>query len=88
MIAGLLYAIGLISVLGSIAFAGYTAPSLYQNLVAALEAGDRNMLAVVGEVLNALSLAVMPLVGGLVLMGLGRIIMLLSAILRSLRRPI
>lgn len=79
--------IGLISVLGSIAFAGYTAPSLYQSFVGALEAGDRNMLAVVGDILNALSFAVMPLVGGLVLMGLGRIIILLSAIHRSLRRP-
>lgn len=87
MVAGLLYVIGLISVLGSIAFAGYSAPSLYQGFIAAIEAGDRNLLTVVGEILSALSLAVMPLVGGLVLMGLGRIIILLSAIHRSLRRP-
>jgi len=86
MVAGLLYLIGLISVLVSVAMVGYAAPSMYQTFAAAMDAGEPNMLGVLGGILGGLGWAVTPLIGGLVLMGLGRIIMLLAAISRTLRR--
>ena len=85
MIAGLLYLIGLIAVLASIAIAGYSAPALIQSFSAAMDAGSNNMFGVIAGLLATLTWAVTPIVGGLVLMGLGRVIMLLGSINRSLR---
>jgi hypothetical protein len=85
MVAGLLYLIGLVAVLVSIAIVGYGAPSMVQTFTAAMDAGNQNMFEVVGRLAASLHWAVAPIVGGLLLMGLGRVIMLLSAINRSLR---
>ena len=85
MVAGLLYLIGLIAVLASIVVIGYGAPAMFQTFSAAMDSGNQNMVGVVAGLLTQLSWAVTPLVGGLVLMGIGRIIMLLGAINRSLR---
>ena len=85
MVAGLLYLIGLIAVLASIVVLGYGSPAMFQTFSAAMDSGNQNMVGVVAGLLTQLSWSVTPLVGGLVLMGMGRIIMLLGAINRSLR---
>jgi hypothetical protein len=84
MVAGLLYLIGLIAVLISIIIIGYGAPPMIQTFSAAMDAGE-NVFATIGGIAGTLSWAVGPVVGGLALMGLGRIIMLLGSINRSLR---
>ena len=85
MVAGLLYVIGLITLLVSIVMVGYAAPSAISQLTAAMDSETANMLDVGLRVAASFEWALMPLVGGLALMGLGRVIMLLSAINRSLR---
>jgi len=85
MVAGLLYLIGLIAVLVSIVIIGYGAPAMIQTFSAAMDAANQNMFGVIGGLLGSLGWAVTPIVGGLALMGMGRIIMLLASINRSLR---
>ena len=85
MVAGLLYVIGLITLLVSIVMVGYAAPTAVGTLTEAMDSGTANMLEVALSVALSFQWAVTPLVGGLVLMGLGRVVMLLSAINRSLR---
>ena len=84
MVAGLLYLIGLVAVLISILVMGYGAPPMIQNFTAAMDRGE-NVFSTIAVLANSLGWAVTPIIGGLVLMGLGRIIMLLAAINRSLR---
>ncbi len=85
MIAALLYLIGLIAVLVSIAIAGYSAPQAIQSFTAALDAGNANMIDVTIGLANSYSGQFVWVVIGLLLMGAGRVIMLLGAINRSLR---
>lgn len=85
MIAGLLYLIGLVAVLVSIVIIGYGAPTMLQTFSAAMDAGSTNMFGVIGSLVGSLGWAVTPIVGGLLLMGVARIIMLLASINRSLR---
>ena len=85
MIAGLLYLIGLIVVLISVAIAGYSAPQAITSFTAAMDAGSANMLEVGLGIANGYAWALYWVVGGLLLMGFGRVIMLLGAINRSLR---
>jgi hypothetical protein len=87
MIAGLLYVIGLIVALVTIVMVGYSAPPLIENFTAALDGGTDGVLNVLGAIGASLAWAVTPLVGGLALMGFGRVIFLLGAINRSLRGP-
>ena len=84
MIAGLLYLIGLIAVLISIVIIGYGAPTMIQTFTAAMDAGE-NVFSTIAGLSGSLTWAVLPIVGGLALMGFGRIIMLLASINRSLR---
>jgi len=84
MVAGLLYLIGLIAVVISILVIGYGAPTMIQIFSAAMDAGE-NVFATIGGLAAGLTWAVLPIVGGLALMGMGRIIMLLASINRSLR---
>lgn len=84
MVAALLYLVGLAAVLISIVVIGYGAPTMYQTFSAAMDAGD-NAFATLATLAGQLNWAVTPVVGGLVLMGFARIIMLLAAINRSLR---
>jgi hypothetical protein len=85
MVSGLLYLIGLISVLITIAIAGYNAPAVINRFTAAMDAGNVNMVDLSLSTLSSYNWALIPLVGGLALMGFGRIIMLLGSINRSLR---
>ena len=85
MIAGLLYLIGLVAVLVSVAMAGYSAPQAIQRFTAALDAGTANMIDVTLGIASGYSGQFTWVVIGLLLMGAGRVIMLLSAINRSLR---
>jgi hypothetical protein len=84
MVAGLLYLIGLIAVVVSIVIVGYGAPAIFQAFSAAMDAGD-NVFATISGLAGQLNWAVLPIIGGLTLMGLARIIMLLGQINRSLR---
>jgi Flp pilus assembly pilin Flp len=84
MIAGLLYLIGLIAVLISVVIIGYGAPMMFQTFSAAMDAGD-NVFATIANLAGSLNWALLPIIGGLALMGFGRIIMLLGSINRSLR---
>ena len=85
MVAGLLYLIGLIAVLVSVAIAGYSAPAMIASFTAAMDAGDGNVIEVVADLARGLTWAIWPIIIGLALMGFGRVIMLLSSINRSLR---
>ncbi len=84
MVAGLLYLIGLFAVLISIVIIGYGAPAMLQTFSGAMDAGD-NVFATISSLAGSLNWALLPIIGGLALMGLGRIIMLLASINRSLR---
>ncbi|MDP1731418.1 MAG: hypothetical protein Q8L54_09625 [Devosia sp.] len=85
MVAGLLYLIGLVAVLVSVAIAGYSAPAMITSFTAAMDVGDANVFEIIGELARGLAWASWPVIVGLALMGFGRVIMLLSAINRSLR---
>jgi hypothetical protein len=85
MVAGLLYVVGLIAVLATLVVAGVHAPAQIDMINAALDAPGGDLLGTLIEAARLMQWAVMPFVGGLVLMGLGRIVMLLGAINRALR---
>lgn len=85
MIAALLYVIGLISVLVSIALAGYSAPPVINRFMAAMDAGNSNMIDLTLGLAATYTWMLVPVIGGLALMGFARVIMLLGAINRSLR---
>lgn len=84
MVAGLLFVIGLVSVLVSLGFAGLAAPGLLARFNAAM-ADNADLLATSLAIGRDLQWAVTPIVGGLLLMAVSRIIVLLAAINRSLR---
>ena len=85
MIAGLLYLIGLISVLVTIAATGVNIPPTVTEVTRVIDAGNADYLALVRNLSASYAWAVVPFIGGLLLMAAGRVIMLLSAINRSLR---
>ena len=85
MIAGLLYIIGLIATVVTIVMVGYSAPSLVQAFMAAIEVPSPDYLGAVATLSRNLSWALGPFVGGLLIMGVGRIIVLLGQINRALR---
>lgn len=85
MVAGLLYIVGLIATLVTLALVGFAAPALIQAFTAGLQAPGDGLLASLAALARDLNWAALPFVGGLVLMGLGRIVMLLGSIDRSLR---
>lgn len=85
MVAGLLYVIGLIAVVATLIVAGFGAPGLIQMINTALDAPGSDLIGALIDVARLLQWAVLPFVGGLVLMGLGRIVMLLGSINRALR---
>ena len=86
MVAGLLYFIGLVAVLVSIAIAGYQVPAAITDFNRAMNGGDADLIETLAAVAAGFAWVLPPFVGGLALMGFGRIIMLLAAINRSLRR--
>ncbi len=85
MVAGLLYIVGLIATLATVVMVGYAAPSLVQAFLAAIDGPSADYIQAVSNFAQGLSWALGPFVGGLVIMGLGRIIFLLGAINRALR---
>jgi uncharacterized membrane protein len=85
MIAALLYIIGLIAVLVSIALAGYSLPQAIQTFMSAFDSGTANMIDVTLGIASGYTNQFTWLLIGLLLMAAGRVIMLLSAINRSLR---
>ena len=87
MIAILLYLIGLISALVTLVLVGVDAPSIYSSLLSAYEAGTQNLLPALGRIASGLSWALAPFLGGLLLMGFARIMMLLGSINRALKGP-
>lgn len=88
MIAILLYLIGLISVVVTVVFAAFDAPAIYSALVGAYNASGLNgILPALGGAVGRLSWALWPFLGGLLLMGFARIMMLLGAIRRALKGP-
>ena len=87
MIAILLYLIGLVSAVVTLVVIGFDLPSIYTNLAAAYNSGVANVLPALGRAAASHGWALMPFVGGLVLMGLARIMMLLGSINRALRGP-
>ena len=87
MIAILLYLIGLISAVATVVVVGFEGPAIYTALMAAYASGWANVLPALGKVAASLSWALMPFLGGLVLMGFARIMILLGSINRALRGP-
>lgn len=88
MVAGLLYVIGLISVLVSIAVAGFYIPSTISDVMRQIDTGGsglQNLLTIAQSVGAAYGGFLIPFIGGLLLMAMARIMMLLGAINRSLR---
>ena len=76
---------GLIATLATVVMVGYSAPSLVQTFLAAIDGPSADYLGAISNFAQGLSWALQPFVGGLVIMGLGRIIFLLGAINRALR---
>lgn len=87
MIAMLLYLIGLISALVTIVLVGFDARTIYETLLAAYGQGFDALLPALGSVAQGLSWALTPFLGGLLLMGFGRVMMLLGSIRHALKGP-
>jgi hypothetical protein len=88
MIAGLLYVIGLISVLVTIVAAGFSIPTTIAEVTRQMDAGGtgvQNLLSIAQMVAASYGRFILPFVGGLLLMAAGRVLGLLAAINRSLR---
>ena len=87
MIAILLYLFGLLCTLITLVLVGLDAPAIYNGLYAAYQAGFDHVLPALTSVAARLSWAFWPFLGGLLLMGFARIMMLLGSINRALRGP-
>jgi multisubunit Na+/H+ antiporter MnhB subunit len=88
MVAGLLYVIGLITVLITIAVAGFNIPNTIADVTRQLDTGGtgaQNLLSIAQMVAATYGRFATTFLAGLLLMGAGRVIMLLGAINRSLR---
>jgi hypothetical protein len=87
MIALLLYRLGLISAVVTVVLVGFDAQSIYQTLMTAYNSGLDAVLPALGNVAQSLSWALTPFLGGLLLMGFARIMMLLGSIRHALKGP-
>jgi hypothetical protein len=87
MIAFLLYLFGLIAAVVTLILVGFDAPAIYNGLYAAYQAGLDHILPALAAAAASLSWAFWPFLGGLLLMGFARIIMLLGSIKRALKGP-
>lgn len=87
MIALLLYLIGLVTTVVTIVVVGFDAPAIWTSLSAAYSGGLDKVLPALGEIAVRLNWALTPSLGGLLLMGFARIMMLLGSISRALRGP-
>jgi hypothetical protein len=87
MIALLLYLIGLISVVVTVVLVGFEAPAIYDSLLAAYNTGLDGLPPALARTAVTLNWALLPFLGGLLLMGFARIMMLLGAIRHALKGP-
>lgn len=87
MIAILLYLIGLISVVVTVVLVGFDATAIYDSLMTAYNSGLANVLPALGRTAATLNWALTPFLGGLLLMGFARIMMLLGSIRHALKGP-
>jgi hypothetical protein len=87
MIAVLLYLIGLVSVLATLVLVGSEWSAIYTSVVAAFSGGTAGLLPALGAIAVSFSWTLTPLLGGLLMMGFGRIMMLLGSISRALKGP-
>ena len=88
MIAILLYLIGLVSVVVTVVLVGFDAPPIVNSIIAAYNSGGLNgLVPALSVAVAGLSWALMPFLGGLLLMGFARIIVLLAGIRRALKGP-
>ena len=88
MIAGLLYVIGLVSVLLTIVAAGFSIPTTITEVTRQIDTGGsgaQNLLSIAQMVASTYAPFAAPFLAGLLLMGAGRALWLLGAINRSLR---
>jgi hypothetical protein len=85
MVAALLYIVGLVATVVTVLMVGYSGPALVQAFLDALAAPNPDYLAAVAALGRGLEWALYPFVGGLAIMGMGRIVFLLGAINRALR---
>lgn len=85
MVAALLYIVGLIATLVTVVMVGYSAPTLVQAFMTAIQAANPDYLGAVADLGRGLNWALGPFVGGLLVMAAGRVIFLLGAINRALR---
>lgn len=86
MIAILLYLIGLISAVVTVIVAAFDAPAIYATLANGYSSGAE-WLPLLGGVAARLNWALTPFIGGLLLMGFARVMILLGSISRALRGP-
>jgi hypothetical protein len=87
MIAMLLYLVGLIAALVTLVLVGSDYAALYTSLNAAFTGTTANILPALGTIARNLNWAVAPFLGGLLLMGFARVMMLLGSISRALKGP-
>jgi hypothetical protein len=87
MIAALLYLIGLIAVVVTLVLVGTEWAALYSAVLAAFSGETANILPALGAIAVGLGWTLTPLLGGLLLMGFARIMMLLGSISRALKGP-
>jgi hypothetical protein len=87
MIALLLYLIGLVSALVTVVVVAFDAPLIYASVMTAYNSGLNNVLPELGRIAASLNWALTPFLGGLLLMGFARIMILLGSINRALRGP-
>jgi hypothetical protein len=88
MIAFLLYLIGLISAVATLVVIGFDWQAIWTGMVTAYNSGWQNLLPAVGRIAGGYAWALTPLLGGLLLMGFARIMILLGSINRALRNPV
>lgn len=87
MIAILLYLIGLISAVVTVVLVGFDAPAIYYSILTAYNSGLNNVVPALARAAVELNWALVPFLGGLLLMGFARIMMLLGAIRHGLKGP-
>jgi hypothetical protein len=87
MIAVLLYLVGLVAVFVTLVLIGSDYAALYASLTAAFSAETGNILPALSAIAAKLNWALTPFLGGLLLMGFARVMMLLGSINRALRGP-
>ncbi|MEQ1768282.1 MAG: hypothetical protein ABL879_00425 [Devosia sp.] len=88
MIAFLLYLIGLISAVVTLVVVGLDWQAIYTSVLSAYNSGLPNVLPAIGRIATSYSWALGPFLGGLLLMGFARIMILLGSINRALRHPV